>query len=82
MSWLVNVYADVPNLVVSKPLIEASPLFTDWESVGGAERRITLQIDDAEDADSACQQAKDEIERVLGENLGSVKDAAATALDT
>ena len=81
MSWIVNVWADVPNLVVSKPLIEDSPMFSAWESVGGVQRRITLEVPDAEDADAACETAKEEIERLLGEQLKGIADSAATQID-
>lgn len=62
MDWLVNVYADIPLAVPAKPLLEQSPMFTEWESVGGTERRITLTVPDtaAANADAAREVARKE----------------------
>lgn len=81
MSWIGNVWADVPNLVVSKPLIENSPMFSAWESVGGVQRRITFEVPEADDADAARETAETEIKQLLGEQLSGIAESAATQVD-
>lgn len=82
MSWLVNVYADIRYLPPAKRLVEQSPMFSDWEPVGGTQHRITLTVPDtaAEDAESACEVAKREVENRLRLLVG-ISDCAATPLD-
>ena len=82
MNWLVNVYADIPHQADARPLVEQSPMFTDWESVGGTQRRITLTVPDtaADDAGSACEVAKRELEKRLS-LLRGVSECKATRLD-
>jgi hypothetical protein len=83
MNWLVNVYADIPLAVPSEQLIRQSPMFSAWESVGGVRRRITLTVPDtaADDAESACEVAKREVEARLT-LLKCIADCAATRLDS
>jgi hypothetical protein len=81
MDWLVNVYADIPLQVPAKPLVEQSPLFAGWESVGATERRITLTVQDVDDADAACEAARREVEDRLS-LLKGIRDCAATPLDS
>lgn len=78
MSWIVNVWADIPNVVVGEPLLEQSTMFSSLESVGGVQRRISMLIPDADDADSACRAAEEEIARLLGEQLTGIAESAAT----
>ena len=82
MNWLVNVYADIPHQAPARPLVEQSPMFTDWESVGGTQRRITLTVPDtaADDAGSACEVAKRELEKRLS-LLRGVSECNATRMD-
>jgi hypothetical protein len=67
MSWLVNVYAEFSFTPPAKALIERSPMFKGWEAVGGTQVRITLSVPEtaADDAESACNAAKEEIEKRL-----------------
>lgn len=83
MTWVVNVYADIPLAVPSEELLRQSPMFSAWESVGGVQRRITLTVPDtaAGDAESACEVAKREVEARLT-LLKSIADCAATGLDS
>ena len=82
MNWLVNVYADIPLEVPAKPLVERSPMFSYWESVGGTTRKITLTVPDtvADNADSACEVAKRDVEERLT-LLEGISDCTATPLD-
>lgn len=82
MNWLVSVYADIPLAVPSEPLVRQSPMFADWESVGGVQRRITLSVQDtaAGDADSACEVARREVEDRLT-LLKGISKCNATPLD-
>jgi hypothetical protein len=82
MNWLVNVYADIPLAVPAKELLEQSPMFSDWASVGGTRRRITLTVPDtaADDADSACEVAKREVEKRLTLVEG-ISECRATPLE-
>ncbi|BAX93812.1 hypothetical protein [Mycobacterium shigaense] len=82
MNWLVNIYADIPHQGPARPFVEQSPMFTDWESVGGTQRRITLTVPHtaAGDADSACEVARRELEDRLT-MLRGISECHATPLD-
>jgi hypothetical protein len=82
MNWLVNIYADIPHQDPARPFVEQSPMFTDWESIGGTQRRITLTVPDtaADDAGSACEVAKRELEKRLT-MLRGISECNATRLD-
>jgi hypothetical protein len=83
MDWLVNVYADIPLQTPARSLVEQSPMFSGWESVGGTQRRITLTVPDttANDANAACEVARGEVENRLT-LLQGISDCAATPLDS
>lgn len=57
-------------------------MFTDWESIGGTQRRITLTVPAtaADDPDSACEVAKRELEKRLT-MLRGISECNATPLD-
>lgn len=57
MSWLVSLYADVRYLPPAKSLVQQSPMFSDWEAVGGKQHRITLVVT----ANSRASRAKSKI---------------------
>lgn len=82
MTWIVNVYADIPLAVPAQPLIERSPMFSAWQSVGGTQRRLTPTVPDdaADDADTACDVAKAEVTKCLTPLLQGVSECNATQM--